>query len=382
MNRSMPTFSFLMMTLVSCSLLGCRSTLPAAPTTGLSPPSVQGRYEGYLPCADCPGIAYQLVLNADGTYTASSFYTDRSERPVIESGSYTVDGGTVVLDKEDAGMKYFSVQPRGLQMLDIHRKPISGAFSRQYILTRGTPSTDGMPGTRKVTLMEKKLAQGIDFYAVGNEPSWSVDIDFEKGMRFRSLTDVSELNTPPAREDKAQDADVTRYFAQTEAGTLIVTVSREECLDGMGGERFPYRVRVDVKRSADADYTEFEGCGRYVADSRLDNIWVMTRLGDRILQAEAFGRGLPELEFNLADNRVAGNSGCNQFTGGCEVRGDKIIFGHLATTRMACPNMAFENEFLSAITRRTLRYTINDGRLILTDDNDDQTFNIIFRKTD
>ncbi len=130
---------------------------------------------------------------------------------------------------------------------------------------RAAPSADQTPATEgTMTRMQDKQARGVDFFAIGNEPSWSLEIDFETGMRFSSLTEPSAMNTPPGKESRAQDADVTRYFAETEAGTLIVTLLRGECTDNMSGERFPFRVRVEIKRSIDVDYTRFEGCGNYV----------------------------------------------------------------------------------------------------------------------
>jgi heat shock protein HslJ/uncharacterized membrane protein len=364
------------LTMALTSLSGCKLIKPAVELTS---ESVQGEYQGHLPCADCPGIEYKLTLQGDGTYTESSFYEDRSAQPIVKTGSYTIDGDTVVLDKDGSGMNTFVAHPQGLQMLDIHRMPITGALSQQYILTRQPIPNQTMVEAGTLTLLQKKLAKGIGFYAIGNEPSWSLDIDFDKGMRFKSLTTVSELNTPPGREAKAQDADVTRYFTETEAGTLIATVLRGECVDTMSGERFPFRVRVEVKRSIDADYTLFEGCGYYVVDDRLNDIWVLTRLGNRTLTVEDFAKGLPIIEFHLADNRVAGNSGCNRLSGSFQAKGDKITIGQLATTRMACSNMAFEHKFLSMITNRTLRYTINDDHLVLTDDED---IILAFDKTD
>jgi heat shock protein HslJ/uncharacterized membrane protein len=361
------SLAFVVLTIAFMCLSGGRSLTPAAE---LASDSVQGEYQGYLPCADCPGIEYKLTLQGDGTYTESSFYTDRSTLPIVKTGSYTTDGDTVVLDRDVSGMNTFAVHPQGLRMLDTHRMPIAGALSRQYILTRQSNPNQTMAVGGTLTLMQKKLAQGIGFYAVGNEPSWSLDIDFDKGMRFKSLTTVSELNTPPGREAKAQDADVTRYFAEIEAGTLIVTVLRGVCVDTMSGERFPYRVRTEAKRLIDTDYTLFEGCGRYVVDDRLNDIWVLTRLGNRTLTAEDFVKGLPAIEFHLADRRVTGNAGCNRLSGSFQARGDKITFGQLATTRMACPNMAVEREYLSMITDKTLRYAIDEGRLVLTDDKD------------
>jgi uncharacterized membrane protein len=335
----------------------------------LTPESAQGRYEGYLPCADCPGIEYKLLLNADGTYSESIFYTGRSGQPVVRKGTYTVEGDIIVLDKSEAGLKYFAPHPHGSQVLDIHGRPTTGNLSRRYILTRKTESEDAMLTNETLMLMRKKLDQGVDFYAFGHEPSWSLDIDFEKGMWFTSLTDLPEMNTPPGREDKAQDADVTRYFAQTEEGTLIVTVLRGECTDAMSGEQFPFKARVDVKRSSDNDYTSFEGCGRYVMDSRLNDIWVLMLFGDRKLEAQDFRKGFPILEFNLNENRVVGSTGCNRISGKFETRGNRITIGQLATTRMACPNMAFEQEFLSAVTGEAFHYAIDAGRLTLTGDN-------------
>lgn len=228
-------------------------------------------------------------------------------------------------------------------------------------------------------LMQKKLDQGIGFYALGNEPFWSLDIDFDNGMYFKSMTDIPEMNTPPGRENKAQDADVTRFFAQTDAGTLIATVIRFDCGDTMADVRFPFKVRVDVKRTADSDYTSFEGCGRYVMDPRLNDIWVLKHFNGRALNPGDFVKGLPVLEFHLSESQVIGDTGCNQISGRFEARADKMAMKYLRTTRMACPDMTFEQEFLSAISNKKLQYTIDNGRLTLTDDDG---MVMAFKKTD
>ena len=30
-------------------------------STAMTPETVQGQYEGYIPCADCPGVNYKLL---------------------------------------------------------------------------------------------------------------------------------------------------------------------------------------------------------------------------------------------------------------------------------------------------------------------------------
>ncbi len=113
----------------------------------------------------------------------------------------------------------------------------------------------------------------IDFKATGNEPSWVLEIDFDKRMHFKSLNHPEEIITPVPKPDIAQDIPVERYRALTEMGELIVTIVPDTCMDNMSGEKFPFFVTVDVKLSNETDYTEFKGCGRYLLDNRLHNIW-------------------------------------------------------------------------------------------------------------
>ncbi|MCJ7553447.1 MAG: hypothetical protein MUO34_06135, partial [Ignavibacteriaceae bacterium] len=111
-----------------------------------------------------------------------------------------------------------------------------------------------------------KFEEGIDLIARGNEPFWYLEIDFEKAMRFTSLTDISELSTPPVEGVRSEDADVTLYHSITEAGELSVIVRAVDCQDDMSGEQFTHTVSVQVKRSIDTVLTEFIGCGKYLKD--------------------------------------------------------------------------------------------------------------------
>jgi heat shock protein HslJ len=67
----------------------------------------------------------------------------------------------------------------------------------------------------------------------------------------------------------------------------------------------------------------------------------------------------------LADGRkVQGSAGCNRMTGTYKLDGDKLKFGPLATTRMACPAMETETAFLKAL-EATTRYEVSGSSLTL-----------------
>lgn len=64
------------------------------------------------------------------------------------------------------------------------------------------------------------------------------------------------------------------------------------------------------------------------------------------------------------DGKVSGHDGCNQFTGNVSL-GDnqRIEFGELATTRMACPQMG-DAQRVTNMMETAYRYLIDHDRLV------------------
>ena len=93
-----------------------------------------------------------------------------------------------------------------------------------------------------------------------------------------------------------------------------------------------------------------------IADVR----WKLVELnGQKIDNSEAF------VVFSTEDNRVYGNSGCNNFTGDFELKeGNRLVLSQIASTRMACPDMDTEQAFLSMLGM-TDNFTISGGMLSL-----------------
>ena len=75
-----------------------------------------------------------------------------------------------------------------------------------------------------------------------------------------------------------------------------------------------------------------------------------------------------------AGGEVIGHGGCNRFFGSYDQSGDTLTFGPLASTKMACPNLAEEQAFMSALqsarqieaTHMRLVIRGEDGQPVLT----------------
>lgn len=113
--------------------------------------------------------------------------------------------------------------------------------------------------------------------------------------------------------------------------------------------------------------------------SRINDIWVLTELN-----GNEFDRTLlqkhPTLEVHIAENRVIGNDGCNNFFGGLEkLTADELNIGMLAGTKMMCPNINISNEFTTAL-QSTATYKIAEMQLHLYDADGDEI--VVLKKVD
>jgi heat shock protein HslJ len=103
------------------------------------------------------------------------------------------------------------------------------------------------------------------------------------------------------------------------------------------------------------------------ATSSPENIeWTLVRLGEQPVTTSHKQRP-PNLKMSSADKRVSGSGGCNRFTGSYTLEGDRLKFGQLAGTMMAClQGMELEQAFHKALGN-VAGWRITDQRLQLVD---------------
>lgn len=70
------------------------------------------------------------------------------------------------------------------------------------------------------------------------------------------------------------------------------------------------------------------------------------------------------LQFQAADTMVAGRTNCNRFFGRYELKDARLSFGNMGMTRMACPDMAYEEAFVKMLDEVD-RYAIEGNELKL-----------------
>ena len=113
--------------------------LPSAQGAPFDAKAFAGTFTGTLPCADCPGIDTRIVLAADGTYTITESYRERSAPQIKGDGTWTVEENNQRLrldpnSKSDNDRLFAILSRDGIRQLDMEGKPIDSSLP--YDLTR------------------------------------------------------------------------------------------------------------------------------------------------------------------------------------------------------------------------------------------------------
>ena len=180
----------------------------------------------------------------------------------------------------------------------------------------------------------------------GNEPFWSLTLGPE-GFTYADAEGTT-LHGPAT----APVTDKGAWLYDTPAGLL--TLTGEPCRDSMSGMPYPYTATLDRNGQS------LPACAGDPA-ALLQGDWTATALN---------GAPLPEgvtVTLSFADGRIAGNSGCNRYTGAFTLTGEGLSIGPLVATKMACPPPVMDTERATfAALSATAAFALSGGTLTLS----------------
>lgn len=325
------------------------------------------KYQGIIPCADCPGIALTVSLQDDGQFKTSSMYIGESSRKFIEKGLWEVKDDTLlVLNGDSETPRLFDINSSSLTMLQADGKAVTGQLATHFILHKADSTKIDK------NIWQDERDKGIDFHATGNEPFWAVSIDFEGSMLFQTMEgDTVEVPVPEMKADEQSKARV--FKAKAESDSIVVSLFPVGCVDSMSGWVFDYFVRAKIGDK------QYEGCGDFInPDYNINEIWALYSLNGNKIEKENIKFTLPYLQFSVAKQKVYGNTGCNLLSGSFSIQDSSISFSKMATTKRACMDENLEQPFLKALNAVN-NFELANGELIFLNQSDTL---MVFRKAE
>lgn len=204
--------------------------------------------------------------------------------------------------------------------------------------------------------------QGTDFFAHGEKPSWTLELDYEGDLIFTTL-DGDYLQCPIPEAVITMEGKVIRYHAVADSGVLDVTIEETLCPDPISGMTMTHVTVVEFVNSNDVAMPAWEGCGSQTGPMALKGTWNFSSMDETPVSLGA--KGAPSITFNLKTNQVSGNGGCNRYSGTLAVADNQIKLGLMAATKMACSDLDSEVKLLQRISNATFNYEVNGMMLTL-----------------
>lgn len=103
-----------------------------------------------------------------------------------------------------------------------------------------------------------------------------------------------------------------------------------------------------------------------VVDNLENTYWKLMLLGgEKVVVVE--NQREPHLVLRSEDHRVTGSTGCNRLTGSFNLEGDRLSFGQMVTTRMACVHGMETEATLTAALTQVAGFKMIEDRLELYD---------------
>lgn len=198
------------------------------------------------------------------------------------------------------------------------------------------------------------------YRASGNEPFWAVTYDgWSATLKRPGEPDVSHdvliSDTSAPGQTLVAGEGTDSFRLETRDGL---------CVDSMSGMPRPQKVTLHYQAET------LNGCGGNPERLLQGVTWRISHIGEQ----PTGGGTEPHIRF-LANNNVAGSTGCNRFFGEYTLTGEGLRFKDMGSTRMACSSelMAQEGALLKALegVNRFSFETSDLGRLRLHADGMD-----------
>ena len=288
---------------------------------GLLPAS----FTGDVPCAACSGIRYQLDLFPDHVFFLRMTYLGK-ERSFGDIGTWAVssDDKTLILKGGSEAPDRFAIKDEEtLRKLDLEGRETESALNydlRRAAFLQPIEPRVGMTGMYR----------------------YMADAGIFTECRSRRRMPVSQEHDNAALE-------AAYVKTRREPGEeLLVHLEGQIAIRPKKGDGV--QLTLVVERFINA--TPGEICGAQFARADLVNTyWKLTRLrNDAVIVGDK--QREPHLVLRSQDRRLSGSGGCNRLMGSYELDGDKLTFGKMAATRMAClDSMDIEQSFLDALAQ-------------------------------
>jgi len=193
------------------------------------------------------------------------------------------------------------------------------------------------------------------FKGLGTEPFWNIEIS-DDFIVYKDIDGKQDV-FPVINIDKVQGANIQLITAENNNQQIKLTVTQQECSDGMSDNTFAFKTNVSIVTKSNE--LKLNGCGNYIVPKKLQGKWELSYFNGIEIPENKYLK-TPYLEFDGEELRITGNASCNGINGGIFIQNEVMRFSKIASTRMMCVHENMEQEFLAELPKITNYKIINN----------------------
>jgi len=197
-----------------------------------------GFYQVMLPCADCKAIEHTIFFNDDLSYQIEEKRWDKQDAISTTKGIWRPNEGKIWAYKNDKVRARYAWRGDTL----VYIEPSDNVIIMQKLNT-----------ALQNDVWRNKGKEGVEFFGIGNEPFWNIEIDDQKHIRFSLADWPKPVSFKPVQPISNTDSIV--YNTGKDTAALQVIILNQFCSDGMSDNIYNNKVRVVYKG------IEYNGCG-------------------------------------------------------------------------------------------------------------------------
>ena len=205
-----------------------------------------GFYQGMLPCKTCEGIQQTLLFNGDGHYKLEELAVGKGTPAKAIEGTWEKEKGGFKLYENVKPIAEYRLFKDSLINTESYGARIPDSLSRQYVLFRKNTSPENAS-------WKKRRSEGVEILGTGGDPYWTVEIDKEKYILFKSPTMPKAVIVPIEKPITSKDSLV--YNINDGGGNMLkVSIAPGFCTDGVSDHIYEYHMNVAYKGQS------YKGC--------------------------------------------------------------------------------------------------------------------------
>ncbi|NMM47536.1 META domain-containing protein [Marinigracilibium pacificum] len=202
----------------------------------------------------------------------------------------------------------------------------------------------------------------VDFEATDSN-TWNLLLTFDQNIILKIIDNDEDLEYifPTNAPIPIQDVNATSYRSKNDEHAINIMIRPEKCLPESN-----YTVTVQLINNTSNEINSYEGCGNYRGQAAINGVWILNSINGNTISSE---RKKPNIQFDVANKKVIGYSGCNMYKGNLEIKDSSILLNSLTVTENSCPDDNLEPQYLEFIKSKDLTFNLNSNILTIKGGN-------------